>query len=68
MGYRFKIIPAAEGYAVTARPEPPQGAGRSFYSDGSLVVHYASAREEATADGPELGTAKTRPGPVQDSK
>ena len=59
MGYRFAIVPGAEGYAVTARPYPPQGSARSFYSDGSLVVHHAPGSGEATVESPELGSAKS---------
>ncbi len=55
MGYRFTILPSAEGYAVSARPS--QGSARSFYSDATLVTHYAPGSREATVEDPELGSA-----------
>ena len=58
-GYRFTIVAAVDDYAVTARPWPPQASARSFYSDSSLVTRYASGQGEATAESPELGSAKT---------
>ena len=59
MGYKFAIAPAPEGYAITAQPQPPQGTARSFYSDGSLVVHHqAAGAGMATAESPELGSTK----------
>lgn len=58
MGYRFAILPASEGYAVSARPSVSLGGARSFYSDGSLVVHYAAGSVEATSESPELASGK----------
>ena len=58
MGYKFAIVPASEGYAITAQPDPPQGSARSFYSDSSLVVHHAAGAGMATAVSPELGSSK----------
>jgi prepilin-type N-terminal cleavage/methylation domain-containing protein len=62
MGYRFAIVPAAEGYAVTARPHPVQGSARSFYSDSSLVIRYAEGSQEATPESPSLGRGRLRLG------
>jgi prepilin-type N-terminal cleavage/methylation domain-containing protein len=62
MGYRFAIVPAAEGYAVTARPHKVQGSTRSFYSDSSLVIRYAEGSQEATAESPSLGRGRLRLG------
>src|SRR5678815_3361008 len=62
MGYRFAIVPAAEGYAVTARPHKVQGSTRSFYSDSSLVIRYAEGSQEATPESPSLGRGRLRLG------
>lgn len=48
-GYRYQLAPPAEGYALTARPSPPQ-AGRSFYSDGTMAVRHAPGTVPATAE------------------
>lgn len=61
MGYRFAIVPAEDGYAVTARPWPPQASARSFYSDTSLLIRHAPGSAAATADSPELGSAAKKP-------
>jgi prepilin-type N-terminal cleavage/methylation domain-containing protein len=58
LGYRYAITPVPDGYAISARPWPPHASARSFYSDSSLLVRYASGLSEATPESLELGSGK----------
>lgn len=54
-GYKFTLTATPEGYAINADPVAfNSGAGRTFYSDQTLVIRENLAWEPATSNSQEL--------------
>ena len=53
-GYLYTVMPAGDGYAVTAVPETPKANGRNFYSDQTLTIRNSWNPELATLTSPAI--------------